>query len=556
MVVTRLVTWAECFFSSSSTSQEWVRDRANKKSVLKDESVPFLLAAAIIPAVLVLAGGLVVRRRAVRQYEARPNNEKNLPYPPGPKPRFLLGNLLDFPAPSSGVQMEEQFAKWSLEYGPIYTFHVPLLGPRFRTIKFIVCADPDMIKCLTVRRNLRKSPMTYKHLKPVLGSKSMVILEGKEWAAKRRAFNPGFSPVFLKSMVATIAEKLERFVECVEGDISRGEPTNLLERAQNFTSDVIVSVAFGEDWGGSQLQPARQFLNKIAELSQQLTLSVRLQLFGFLHKRKIRMYEQRLDDEMRAVLERRLAAEATAPSSYDSLMDICSIAIREIQKEKGAMTLCEDDKLSIAHQLKTFYFAGHDTTSILIAWAVWLLSLHPEVLEKARSELEEQGVWTKRNLAQPPSYEELQKCVYLEAVLKETLRLYPPVGGLVRHTTECSEMHTEYNGYNLCGAQIILSIYSLHHHLAFWTAPDEFRPSRFIDGSEDRLNDKFIPFSRGPRDCIGKNFAILEAKLAVSALVSFYEFECIDPKERIYAQLTLQPKNGAQVRFRNRDSRP
>jgi cytochrome P450 len=447
--------------------------------------------------------------------------------------------------------MEEQFARWSVEYGPICTFHVPFLGPGFRTMKFIVCADPDMVKYVTVTRNLRKSPITYKNLKPVLGSKSMVTLEGKEWAAKRRAYNPGFSPVFLKSMVATMAEKLERLIDCVEQDISRGEPTHMLERAQNYTSDVIVSVAFGEDWGGSHLQPAREWLNRIAELSQQLTLSIGLQLFGFLHKRKIRMYERLLDEEMRAVLERRLAAEAAAPTSYDSLMDICSIAIREIQKENGKVALAESDKQSIADQLKTFYFAGHDTTSILIAWTVWLLSLHADVLARVRSELGERGVWTERNLVRTPTYEQLLSCVYLEAVLKEALRLYPPAGGLVRHASDSSET---YNGcYSLGGAEIIVSIYSLHRHPAFWTAPEEFRPSRFMDGSEDRLNDKFIPFSRGPRDCIGKYFAILEAKLAVSALVSFYDVECVDPKERIYAQVTVQPKNGAKVRFRHRN---
>jgi cytochrome P450 len=101
---------------------------------------------------------------------------------------------------------------------------------------------------------------------------------------------------------------------------------------------------------------------------------------------------------------------------------------------------------------------------------------------------------------------------------------------------------------------VIVSVYVMHRHPSLWKAPNEFRPSRFLDGSEDRLHDKFLPFSRGPRDCIGKYFALLEAKLAVSALVSLYDLECVDNNETIYAQLTNQPKGGAKIRFWKRET--
>jgi Cytochrome P450 len=164
-------------------------------------------------------------------------------------------------------------------------------------------------------------------------------------------------------MVTTMADKLARLIACVERDISSDHSRPMLERAQTFTSDVIVAVALGDDWGGSDAHPTRQLLNRIVELSQEAALNLMLQLFGF-------------------------------------------------------------------------------------------------------------------------------------------------------------------------------------------QAPNEFRPSRFLDGSEDRLHhDKLLPFSRGHRDCIGKYFALLEAKLAVSALVSPYDLECVDPNEAIDAQLTTQPKGGARSDF-------
>ena len=128
----------------------------------------------------------------------------------------------------------------------------------------------------------------------------------------------------------------------------------------------------------------------------------------------------------------------------------------------------------------------------------------------------------------------------------ETLRLYPPASGVSRYTTD---MNATWNGYGLGGALLISSVYVMHRHPSLWKEPDVFRPDRWLDGSEDNLQDKFLAFSRGPRDCIGKYFALLEAKLAVSSLVTKFNLECVDPNETIYQQLTNTPKNGCQVRF-------
>ena len=97
----------------------------------------------------------------------------------------------------------------------------------------------------------------YQLLTAVTGTESLLVIDKEQWKLKRRTFNPGFSPKFLKGMVRTIADKLERLKACIDRDIAEGASTNMLKRSQTFTSDVIVAVAFGEDWNADE-HPAVQ----------------------------------------------------------------------------------------------------------------------------------------------------------------------------------------------------------------------------------------------------------------------------------------------------------
>ena len=272
--------------------------------------------------------------------------------------------------------------------------------------------------------------------------------------------------------------------------------------------------------------------------------------FRFETNRKIRMYETLINDEMMRILERRLADHTPGEKK-----DICSIAVEEMRRDGGGQ-LTLDDKISITHQLKTFYFAGHDTTATTISWSIWLLSQKPEILQKVRAELKEHGIWND-DASRPPTYDDLQKCVYLEALIKETLRLYPAATGVSRYTEDVDE---EWNGYRLSGAILVMAIYAMGRHPLLWTDPDSFRPERFLDGSEDPPNSKysiitkFTPFARGPRDCVGKYFAYIEAKLAIAALVTRYDFDCVDPNERMQVFMTSLPSKGACIRFRHRNT--
>jgi cytochrome P450 len=166
-----------------------------------------------------------------------------------------------------------------------------------------------------------------------------------------------------------------------------------------------------------------------------------------------------------------------------------------------------------------------------------LLSQHNDILQKVRAELISQNVTTN------PTYEQLQACTYLEAVIKETLRLYPPAG-MARYTPDVSET---YGGYTIGGAVLYVYPYLLHRQESLWERASDFYPERWRE--QDSFPQTFVSFSRGPRDCLGKYFALLEAKVAVSAIVQRYEMECINPNDTLCYKVTFCPRDGAKVRF-------
>jgi cytochrome P450 len=463
-------------------------------------------------------------------YQQLTKKKPKLPYPPSPPGRFFWGNALDLPNPGLGKHVDIKLLEWSKTHGTVFSFTVPVVG------RLIVIADPDLAKHVLITKNFPKSP-TYKNFTPIFGDRSIALAEGHDWFTKRRAFNPGFAPSFLKNIVTVIASKIERFVQVIDQDIAAGEAVHMLNRSQTFTSDVIVQVAYGEDWGGSDQHPPRLWMTELTSLTVLRGSNPVVKYFGFQTDRRIKHLEKLLDKEFYRILDSRLA-EASAGTASKT-RDICSIAIDQMKCADGSLT--DDDRITVMHQLKTFYFAGHDTTATLISWAIWLLSQNGEALEKLRAELKEQEIWADGNT---PTYDQLQNCPYLEVVLTESLRLYPPAS-TARLTPDLSE---SWGGYTLGGSVLYVSAYVMQRHPDHWDRPDDFVPERFLDASDNGAS-KFNAWSRGPRDCLGKYFAKLEAKMAVSALVLRYDLECVNQAEEMCYRLTACPKDGARVKM-------
>jgi len=443
----------------------------------------------------------------------------------------------------------------------VVLFQLPIIG------RFIVVGDAEVARFVLSNNNKFPKSPTYQQMIPLLGRKSMVAAEGNEWSSQRKLYNPGFSPDFLRGVVDTILEKCNRFIRKLDQDLAAGVPTDMLEACIQLTVDVIVAVAFGEDWNVYDVSDGNEGLqtrNAMRDLTALIgvTMGNPLTRLNPLQYWRKRCLSHALERNMQKLVRRRLA-KFQASKDLIQQKDILSLTLSSVLQSKktsqqaaGAISITNDDMENMTSQLKTFYFAGHDTTATTIAWAYWLLLQHPASLTRAREEVETAlgKDWTQAAMEGEElistTFEKLQQCEYLDAVARETLRLYPPAAS-TRYGIDPS---ANSDGWRLGKSIVHLNFYAIQRDPDVWEKPDEFYPERFLgeDGRKRVASSGYLPFSKGSRDCIGKYFALLEAKIAIAALISRFDGNVMDENEVYATRLTSIPLGGCAVALRFR----
>ncbi len=195
-------------------------------------------------------------------------------------------------------------------------------------------------------------------------------------------------------------------------------------------------------------------------------------------------------------------------------------------------------------QMLTMLIAGHDTSTALLAWALYLLGSHPQAMALARAEVDA-VVGQQR-----PDVESLKELRYLDQVIKEALRLYPPIH--VGNRT--IDAPIQARGFTIpANTRVMYSIYLSHRDKTYWDDPEQFMPERF-DRSE-RSNSPpltYVPFGGGPRNCIGAAFAQVEAKVVLSRILQLFDLQLMNQAVRMYMGATLEPRPGVMMRLDRR----
>ena len=195
---------------------------------------------------------------------------------------------------------------------------------------------------------------------------------------------------------------------------------------------------------------------------------------------------------------------------------------------------------SLRDHILTLFLTSHETMAVAITWALHFLALYPGQLARVQAEV--------RFLRdRPPLLEDLDRLPFTIVVLKETMRLQPPVWSFSRTAI----LEDSIGGWSVPkGAMVVVSPYCLHRNPAFWPAPEEFRPERFFKGANADRAGTYIPFGIGPRTCIGSNFALMVMPTILAVLVQRWQFECLkDRPVQVKAGITIRPRNGLWMRL-------
>ncbi|XP_022140103.1 cytochrome P450 CYP72A219-like [Momordica charantia] len=410
-------------------------------------------------------------------------------------------------------------------------------------IPSVLTMEPEQVKTAFMQvDDFRKPKMD--HLIKLIAD-GLVNHEGPKWEKHRKIINPAFHLEKLKDMVPAFYQCCDEMVNKWERMVSKEGQCELdvIPYLQTMTVDAISRTTFGSSYEKGK---------KIFELQKQLNFSVIKYLsmmtnpiWRFLptkSKNKMKKMGKEIKSLILGIINERQKAMEAGEAAYSDLLGILMESnlneIRQHGNNKNVGMSIED----VIEECKLFYLAGQETTATLLIWTMILLSSYSEWQERARAEVRE--VFDNRK----PDYNGLSRLKIVTMILNEVLRLYPPVSVLDRVV----EKEMKLGNLSLpAGVILRLPIIFIHHDRELWGEDAlEFNPQRFFDGVSKATKNQtiFIPFGLGPRTCLGQNFAMIEAKMALSTILQQFSFQ-LSPSytHAPFVTITTQPQHGAHI---------
>jgi cytochrome P450 len=410
-------------------------------------------------------------------------------------------------------------------YGDVYRV-------QFASSALYVLRHPDHIREVLVNdaSAFGKGHTAFVRLGAVLGD-SLLTSDGDSWRRQRRLVQPAFAPARLAEYAEVMADEAARSAEGLAR--SSGTIRDLSAEMTSLTLQIVARTLFGQ-----RAHDSPRITRAMASLNESFgspdLLPAALPTPG---RRRMRRAIADLDATVYDMIARRASELEGAQARPRDLLQ----RLLDARDDDGERLSPKE----VRDQLVTLYLAGHDTTSHALSWTFYLLSQNPHAQHKLDEELE-------RVLhGRLPRYEDLPALVYTEQVIKEAMRIYPPVMAIPRSVLR----DVTIGGYAVpAGSEVVIWVYRTHHDPRFYPEPERFMPERFdAEHGAARPKHAYLPFGAGQRACIGQAFAMIEAQLIVATFAQRLSLRYAGKKApALRLGVTLAPKGGLPMHVAER----
>ncbi|XP_076452061.1 cytochrome P450 4F2-like isoform X3 [Babylonia areolata] len=449
--------------------------------------------------------------------------------------RWIWGNLHMV----KGMEAEDRLRygyQLMLKYPKFYRFW---LGPFRPTVSLF---HPDNVRELL--KHSEPKPGMYRFGEPWLGL-GLLLANGDRWARSRRLLTPAFHFDILKPYVAISNAAVEKFIERISDHVKEGGNFEAFSLVSLCTLDVILQCAMSYKDDIQNKGETHPYVQAVKELSELWFERGRNPLLynDFVYSltssgRRFKQHCAFVHSLSETIIRTRRKILAKEGISKKRNLDFLDILLTAKDETGQGLT-----SLEIRNEVDTFLFEGHDTTASAISWILFSLAGHPQCQTRAQAEVDEILEGRDR-----PDLEwgDLSKLEYLTQVIKEGMRLHCPVPFIQRQLTK----PVTIEGVMLpVGTFCTIHLQNLHHNPVVWKDPWTFDPDRFHpDNLKDKDTYAFVPFSAGPRNCIGQHFAMNEEKVVLGRLLHKFTFT-LDPSHVVKkkASVVMRAENGIKL---------
>ena len=402
----------------------------------------------------------------------------------------------------------------------------PVAHYKAMWMEMFFISSPEVIRECLVKHpdKMHRDPFVAGLLRRVLGG-GVFLAEGEQWKRQRQQIQPAFHALRIREYAAV----MQQYTAEMTAGWTAGQVVNASEMLTQLTLRIIAKTMYGVDLAGQTAELGRLIQTLFALVENQLGRPFNLPLWipTRENRQQVAIVRQ-VRELLRGIIHQRQAEGVDKGDLLSMLLQARDEAGNPMPEE-----LLLDECL-------TLFNAGHETTAAALTWCLALLTQHPPVLARLMAELEQVLG------GQPIQFEQIAQLPYLDAVLKETLRLYPPAYAFGRQVQQPFQVG-EYTFPKK--AILLFSVFATHHSPLYYDQPEAFRPERFLDEATKPDRYTYLPFGAGPRICVGNMFALMEAAVVLATILQNVTLTRADDQPvEVDTVFTLRPKYPLNLR--------